>query len=102
MSQSNPNRIGDGGPHASGVVMSDPVTPSNMQNPAVSPTGLALVKQAVVKVGTTLVASAVTVLAAKTAGVEVPPTLLAIATLVIAIGSLLGIVSPGLRAAPPQ
>lgn len=97
MTDSNPNRIGDGsgGPQAS---TGNPAG-SGVQ-PAVSPTGIALVEQKAVQIAMGLVAVAVSVEGAAAGGVPVPPTILNIAHLVIALGALFGIASPGARKVP--
>jgi len=65
-----------------------------------SPTGLALVPQYVTRIALVLVAVAGVVVTLPSMGVALPPVVLTIAGAVLAIGTALGIASPGVRSKP--
>lgn len=71
-----------------------------MADPVVSPTGIAVVQQWLVRVAVGLVGLAATLIALAQAGVPIPSQLLAVATTVVALGAAFGIVSQGLRVDP--
>lgn len=82
--------------------MSEPSSPTTTPelekaNPSVSPTGLAVVQQGAVRVLTGLVGLAAMVEASALGGAPVPPVVLNIAHLVMALGVVFGIASPGVR-----
>lgn len=63
----------------------------------VSPTGTPVVGQVIVKVAAVLVGLAALVLGLPASGIALPPIVLTIATAIIGVGGLFGIVSPGVR-----
>lgn len=70
--------------------------------PVVSPTGIAVVQQWIVRIAVVLVGLAASIIAAAQAGVPIPEKLVAVATTVIALGATFGIVSQGIRVDPSK
>ena len=81
-----------------------PITSENRAalTQAVSPTGAPLLGQNVTRIAVVLVAIAGVVLTLPAGGVALPPVVLAIAGGVVALGSALGIASPGVRRTDKQ
>ncbi len=65
-----------------------------------SPTGAALIPQVLLKFATVLVLVAGVVLSLPTMGIGLPPIVLTISGLIVALGTSLGIASQGVRMAP--
>ena len=78
-------------------VMSEPAGIANEIKSAVSPTGKPIMPGWLVTVATALVAVAGTALALPSMGVTLPPAAIAAASVVLAVGTALGIASPGIR-----
>ena len=91
----NPHRLGDGGPHAAGVILSEPT--NTPPAPEVSPTGKPLVPPSWVPYVASLLALAGAASTAPEMGVNLPPAVVLGAKVVARVATLLLGMSPGLR-----